>query len=99
MPKMSLDALKEYVKERFEQAESQDQIDMLAKINTELDHVSKEQDELVQKNAELIADYKKLVQHTSFKDEGKLVTNTDPTGPAAPSFEDVLNQFSIKGEK
>ena len=96
MPKLTLDALREYVKERFEQADNQDTIDMLAKINTELEHVSQEQDNLVQKNAELIADYKKLVQHTSFKDDAHVTTNTDPVGVSAPNFEDVLNQFAIK---
>lgn len=91
-----LDELREFVKKQFEQAETNDKttIDMLAKINTAVEDVTKEHDELTAKNAELIKSYKDLVKHTSFNDSEK--KPTDPVGTLGPSFEDVLKQFAEK---
>lgn len=84
-----LEQLKQQVAEMFENAENKEDIEKLATINNTIDEVSKEQDEIVSKNAELIKSYKDLVQHTSFKDSKK----PGDTVTGMPSFEDALEDF------
>lgn len=85
-----LEDLKTIVAEMFEGAESKESIEQLAKLNNSIEDVQKEQDDLTEKNAELIKSYKDLVKHSSFKDDK---VPTDPVGETAPSFEDALNTF------
>lgn len=90
-----LEDLRKFIKQQFENAETKEQIDTLAKINTGFDEVEKEQQLLESRNAELIKSYKDLVQHTSFKDDNKLVGETNPVGEA-PSLEKIVAQFIEK---
>lgn len=85
-----LEALRGIVNQMFEHATEKDQIEQLAKINNSIDEVEKEQQELTDKNAELIESYKKLVKHTSFKEAPKVDT---PTGGPAPTLEESLKSF------
>jgi len=85
-----LEELKQLVAEAFENATEKQDIEQLAKINNAIEDVSKEQNDLVAKNAELVKSYKDLVQHTSFgTDKGA----TDEIAPTTLSFEDALKQF------
>lgn len=85
-----LEELKSYVADLFNNATEKTQIDQLSKIQELTSGVESEHKAMVDKNAELIKDYKDLVQHTSFSGSNAPV---DPTGCSAPSLEDVLKQF------
>ena len=90
-----LEQLRQQVADMFENAEDKESIEKLAAINNTIDEVSKEQEDITSKNADLIKSYKDLIQHTSFKDDKKPVDTV--TGVASlPSFEDALNQFMSK---
>lgn len=86
-----LDELKQLVAESFQAATEQQDIERLAKINNAIEDVSKEQDALVAKNAELIKSYKDVIAHTSFKVDSSKVT--DDVAPTPVSFEDALKSF------
>lgn len=89
-----LDELRQLVAESFKAATEQQDIERLAKINNAIEDVSKEQESLVAKNAELIKSYKDLISHTSFQvDSGKV---TDDVAPTPVSFEDALKSFMSK---
>lgn len=62
----SLEQLRQLVANMFDGATDKEQIEQMATLNNSIDAVQKEQDELVDKNAELIKSYKDLVKHTSF---------------------------------
>lgn len=91
-----LDELRNFVKQQFDQAETTDKstIDMLARIQNDLEDATKEQEAIEARNAELVKSYKDLVKHTSFKDEHNVPT--DPVSTGAPSFEEILKQFAEK---
>ena len=86
-----LEQLRATVAELFENATEKEEIEKLAKVNNSISEVEKEQNELTEKNAELIKSYKELVKHTSFKEQPKQV-EVQPTG-VAPSLEEALAQF------
>ena len=87
-----LDELRQLVADAFAEAADKSEIEKLAKINNAIEEVSKEQDDLVAKNADLIQSYKTLVQHTSFGDKpGENASELDDPKPV--SFEDALSQF------
>lgn len=86
-----LQQLRDLVANLFENATEKDDIERLAKVNNSIDEVEAEQQELTEKNADLIKSYKELVKHTSFKEQPKQV-ETQPTGQA-PSLEEALKQF------
>lgn len=86
-----LEQLRDLVANLFENATEKDDIERLAKVNNSIDEVEAEQQELTEKNAELIQSYKELVKHTSFKEKPKQV-ETQPTGQA-PSLEEALKNF------
>ena len=86
-----LDELKQLVAESFQAATEQQDIERLAKINNAIEDVSKEQDALVAKNAELIKSYKDVIAHTSFKVDSNAVTND--VAPTPVSFEEALKTF------
>lgn len=88
-----LDELRQLVAESFKEATDKQEIENLAKINNAIEEVSKEQDELVAKNADLIKSYKDLVQHTSFDVGDKVI---DDVAPTPVSFEDALKDFMSK---
>lgn len=85
-----LDELRQLVADSFKEATEKQEIEQLARINNAIEEVSKEQDELIAKNADLVKSYKDLVQHTSF-DVGNKVT--DDVAPMPVSFEDALKNF------
>lgn len=89
-----LDELRKIVADAFQQATEQQDIERLAKINVAIDDVSKEQDVLIAKNADLIKSYKDLVQHTSFDVKSNEVTND--VAPTPISFDDALKNFMSK---
>lgn len=89
-----LEELRQLVADAFKAATEQQDIERLAKINNAIDDVSKEQDVLVAKNADLIKSYKDLVQHTSFDVKSNEVTND--VAPTPISFDDALKQFMSK---
>lgn len=66
-----LEQLRQLVNGWFDKATDKDQIDFAAKLNNSIDSLETEQKQLTDKNAELIKDYKTLVQHTSFSAEQK----------------------------
>lgn len=86
-----LEELRQTVAKMFENAEQKEQIEQLAKVNNSIAEVEQEQNELLNKNAELIKSYKELVKHTSFKEQPQ-ETATQATG-VAPSLEDALKAF------
>ena len=88
-----LDELRQIVADAFKEADTKESIEQLATLNNKIDEVQKEQDDIVNKNSELIKSYKDLVQHTSFKDDKKPI---DEVGGGMPSFEDALKQFISK---
>ncbi len=92
-----LDELKNLVAEQFKNATEKQDIEQLAKINNAIEEVSKEQDELVAKNADLVKSYKDLVQHTSFKPDTS--NATDDVAPQPVSFEDALKNFLANKKK
>ena len=91
-----LDELKQIVADAFKEATQKQEIEQLAKINNTIEEVSKEQCELMAKNAELIGSYKELVQHTSFKPDNNV---TDDVAPKAVSFDDALKEFLANKKK
>ena len=90
-----LEELRQLVAESFKEATEKQDIERLAKINNAIEDVSKEQDELIAKNADLIKSYKDLVQHTSFKADDNVVA-TDDIAPVAVSFEEALQDWLVK---
>lgn len=90
-----LEELRQIVADAFKEATQKQEIEQLAKINNAIEEVSKEQDDLVAKNADLVKSYKDLVQHTSFKDDGKNGANND-IAPQPVSFENALKEFMSK---
>lgn len=94
-----LEELRNMVAQMFENATEKEDIEKLAKINGSISGIEQEQQQLVDKNAELIKSYRDLVKHTSFKEAPKQV-ETQPTGQA-PSVEAYLKEFlaSQKGNE
>ena len=91
-----LEELRKLVAESFQAATQQEDVERLAKINNAIEDVSKEQDVLIAKNAELVKSYKDLVQHTSFEVDKNAAT--DEVAPVAISLEDALKEF-MKNKK
>lgn len=86
-----LEELRLLVADAFEKATIKADIDRLARIQSSIDEVSEEQNQLMESNASLIKDYKNLVMHTSFNTGEK---PADQTGTSAPvSFDDALKNF------
>lgn len=71
----------------FEDATDKAQIEKLATINNSIDAVKKEEDAMVEKNAELIKSYKDLVKHTSFSTGDK---PGDELGGTTVSIDDAI---------
>ena len=88
---LKLDELREQVAKAFEAAETKESIEQLATINNTIEQVEKEQNELESKHKELLASYKDVITHQSFKDNKV----DDPTTgkPEVLSLEDALTQF------
>ena len=75
-----LEELKEMVADLFEQATDTTTIQKSAVVGAKIDEIAKEEQELVDKHAELIKEYRQAVIHSSFKPDGH---NPEPT----PSFD------------
>lgn len=83
----NLEQLRQLVATMFDGAQDKEQIEQLATLNNSIDAVQREQDELVDKNAELIKSYKDLVKHTSFSTGDKPV---DGLSGATVSIDDAI---------
>ena len=86
---MKLDELRSMVSEMFANAEDKTQIESAAKITAKLDEVAAEQQQLLDKNKELLDSYRDVVLHTSVKPTAQ-ITN-EPT--KAITFEESLAEF------
>lgn len=89
-----LDELKKRVAEAFKDATEKADIDNLSAINTAIDGLSNEQEQLMAKNKELIAAYRDAVMHpgvSTQKDETMDPTNV-PEPPKMPDFADFIAQ-------
>lgn len=85
-----LEELRQLVADMFEGATEKEQIEKFATLNNAIDGVSKEQDSLVAKNADLIKSYKELVKHTSFSTGDKPVDGIG--GTPLVSIDEALKQ-------
>ena len=89
-----LDELTKRVAEAFKDATDKNAIDNMANINSAIDCISQEQEQLMAKNKELIAAYKEAVMHPGVS--GKEDKNMDPTSvpeaPKMPDFADFIAQ-------
>lgn len=89
-----LEQLKQLVADMFDKCENKEDIDKLSTIKNTIGEVEGEQQELIDKNSELIKSYKDLVKHTSFKDDNKIVEkNNEIFTPTSVSFEETLSKF------
>lgn len=89
-----LEQLKQLVADMFDKCERKDDIDKLSTIKNTIDEVEGEQQELIDKNSELIKSYKDLVKHTSFKNDNNIVEkNNEIFTPTSISFEETLSNF------
>ena len=89
-----LDELKKRVAEAFKDATDKNAIDNMANINSAIDCLANEQEQLMAKNKELIAAYKEAVMHPGVsmqKDETMDPTNV-PESPQMPDFADFIAQ-------
>ena len=89
-----LDELKKRVAEAFKDATDKNAIDNMANINSAIDCVSQEQDQLMAKNKELIAAYRDAVMHPGISgNEDKTMDPTNvPEAPKMPDFADFIAQ-------
>ena len=71
-----LEELKQMVAELFEQATDTTTIQKSAVVGAKIDEIAKEEQELVDKHAELLKEYRQAVIHSSFKPDGH---TPDPT--------------------
>lgn len=89
-----LEQLKQLVADMFDKCERKEDIDKLSTIKNTINEVEGEQQELIDKNSELIKSYKDLVKHTSFKDDNNIVDkNNEIFTPTSVSFEEALSKF------
>lgn len=77
---MKLDELKKLVADAFESATEKTIIEKAAVINSKIEEVEAEQNELIDKNAELLKSYKDVVLHTNVK-----TTSADVSNPVQTS--------------
>ena len=92
-----LEELRQMVSDLFAEAEKKEVIEKAALVSNKIDEVEKEQNLLVDKNAELLKSYKDLVLHTSFKEAPTAGNN--PAASCTVSFDDMLKQFIENGGK
>ena len=92
-----LEELRQMVSDLFAEAEKKEVIEKAALVSNKIDEVEKEQNLLVDKNAELLKSYKDLVLHTAFKEAPSAGNN--PAASGTVSFDDMLNQFIANGGK
>ena len=92
-----LEELRQMVSDLFAEAEKKEVIEKAALVSNKIDEVEKEQNLLVDKDAELLKSYKDLVLHTSFKEAPSAGNN--PAASGTVSFDDMLKQFIENGGK
>lgn len=80
-----LTELKQMVAELFQAATDKTIIEKSALVSNKLEEVAQENQELVDKQAELLKDYKEAILHTSFTKKNE---TPDPTTPTAAVFDD-----------
>ena len=85
-----LEELKKRVAEAFKDATDKNAIDNMANINSAIDCLATEHEQLMAKNKELIAAYKEAVMHPGVS--GKEDKNMDPTNvPESPKMLDFAD--------
>lgn len=89
-----LDELKKRVAEAFKDATDKNAIDNMANINSAIDCLANEQEQLMAKNKELIAAYKEAVMHpgVSAKEDKNMDPTNVPEAPKMPDFADFIAQ-------
>lgn len=89
-----LDELKKRVAEAFKDATDKNAIDNMANINSAIDRLANEQEQLMAKNKELIAAYKEAVMHpgVSAKEDKNMDPTTVQEAPKMPDFADFIAQ-------
>lgn len=89
-----LEELKQRVAEAFKDATEKKDIDNMSRINTAIDLVETEQNQLMDKNKELIAAYKEAVMHpgVSGKEDKTMDPTNVPEAPKIPDFADFIAQ-------
>ena len=91
-----LDELKQRVAEAFKDATEKKDIDNMSKINTAIERISEEQDQLMAKNKELIAAYKDAVMHPGVSKQAEKEPTDVPPVQQAPDFADFVAQAMSK---
>lgn len=84
--------LKNMVAKMFENAESKEDVDNLAKFNSLASEVEEEVNNLEKSNKELLTSYKDVVMHSSYKPSKQPQATPEPKGKA-PDFESALKDF------
>lgn len=88
-----LEQLKAAIKEQFDKATDKQSIDTLSNINSLVEGAEKEHQALESKNAELIASYKDVVAHTSFKPKAMEPTPDQVQSGEMPDLGEFLSKF------
>ena len=87
-----LEELKQRVAEAFKDATEKKDIDNMSKINTAIERISEEQDQLMAKNKELIAAYKDAVMHPGVSKQAEKEPTDVPPVQQVPDFADFVAQ-------
>lgn len=88
-----LEELRKMVHESFTE-NTPEEIKKMALIENKINEIQKDEEEMLNKQKELVKDYKELLFSQG---NNKKVPEDNPTG-VMPSFEDALNQF-VENEK
>lgn len=91
-----LDELRKMVSDLFANATEKEVIEKVAVVSNKIDEVQKEQEELINKNGDLLKSYKDLVLHTSFSEAPN--AGDTPAASRNISFDDMLTKFLNGGK-
>lgn len=89
-----LEELRKMVHESFTE-NTPEEIKKMALLENKIDEIKKDEEEMLEKQKELVKDYKELLFSQG---NNKNVPEDNPSG-VMPSFEDALNQFIEKENK
>ena len=94
-----LEKLKQLVADSFKDANDKTAIENAAKINSAIEEVANEQQQLLDKNKELAQAYKDAVLHTSVKPNPNIPDVTKATGGTPIVMEDFLATWAEENLK
>lgn len=89
-----LEKLKQLVADSFKDANDKTTIENAAKINSAIDELAQEQQQLLDKNKELATAYKEAVLHTSVKPNPNIADTTNATGGTQVDFNAFLDSWA-----